>query len=90
MTHQPHPCDDATVKSVADERQAFEAAMHKHFPQWSFADDGTGGYHAHYTETAWIAWQEATERAARICDGVNNYDNPMTAKDCADTIRSGR
>ena len=44
---------------------------------------------------AWCAWQAATERAtaverercAAICDSVNNYDNPMTANDCAAAIR---
>lgn len=45
------------ARELTDEREAFEAAMGEHFPQWSFQDDGTGGYHAHYTETAWIAWQ---------------------------------
>lgn len=29
---------------------------------------------------------EALEEAARICESVNNSDNPMTAKDCADAI----
>lgn len=28
------------------------------------------------------------EEAARICDSVNNHDNPMTARDCADAIRA--
>jgi hypothetical protein len=28
------------------------------------------------------------ERAAKILDSVNNYDNPMTANDCADAIRA--
>jgi len=28
------------------------------------------------------------EEAARICDSVNNYSNPMTANDCADAIRA--
>jgi hypothetical protein len=28
------------------------------------------------------------ERCAVICDGVNNYDNPMTAHDVADAIRA--
>ena len=27
------------------------------------------------------------ERCAAICDSVNNYDNPMTATDCAAAIR---
>jgi hypothetical protein len=30
----------------------------------------------------------ALERAAEVCEGVNNYDNPMTANDCADAIRA--
>jgi len=30
----------------------------------------------------------ALEEAADICDRVNNYDNPMTAGDCADAIRA--
>jgi hypothetical protein len=32
--------------------------------------------------------KDALEEAANICDGVNNYDNPMTARDCADAIRA--
>ena len=30
----------------------------------------------------------ALEEAADICDRGNNYDNPMTAGDCADAIRA--
>jgi hypothetical protein len=30
----------------------------------------------------------AIERCALVCDGVNNYDNPMTARDCAEAIRA--
>jgi hypothetical protein len=30
---------------------------------------------------------EALEEAAKVCDSVNNYDNPMTATDCAEAIR---
>jgi hypothetical protein len=29
------------------------------------------------------------ERCARICESVNNHDNPMTANDCAAAIRAG-
>ena len=29
---------------------------------------------------------KALDKAAAICAGVNNYDNPMTANDCADAI----
>lgn len=28
------------------------------------------------------------EACARIVESVNNYDNPMTARDCADAIRA--
>lgn len=28
------------------------------------------------------------EQAAQVCENVNNYDNPMTARDCADAIRA--
>lgn len=31
---------------------------------------------------------DAYERAAKVCDGVNNHDNPMTSRDCADAIRA--
>lgn len=34
------------------------------------------------------AARAALEEAARVCDSVNNYDNPMTATDCADAIRA--
>ena len=30
----------------------------------------------------------ALEEAALVCDGVDNYANPMTANDCADAIRA--
>ena len=30
---------------------------------------------------------ESLEEAAKVCDSVNNYDNPMTATDCAAAIR---
>jgi hypothetical protein len=33
-------------------------------------------------------WNEAIEAAAKVCESVNNYDNPMTALDCADAIRA--
>lgn len=31
---------------------------------------------------------EEREACALICDSVNNFDNPMTARDCADAIRA--
>lgn len=34
---------------------------------WTFQDDGTGGFHNHATEWAWIAWNRAIEsQAAQI------------------------
>lgn len=34
---------------------------------WQFQDDGTGGFHNHATEWAWIAWNRAIEsQAAQI------------------------
>jgi hypothetical protein len=35
------------------------------------------------------AIQQERERCARICESVNNHDNPMTANDCAAAIRAG-
>jgi len=32
--------------------------------------------------------QAEREACAKVCDSVNNYDNPMTASDCADAIRA--
>lgn len=32
--------------------------------------------------------RDVLEQAARICESVNNYDNPMTAQECADAIRA--
>lgn len=34
------------------------------------------------------ARQQALEEAAQVCDSVDNYANPMTARDCADAIRA--
>ena len=36
---------------------------------------------------AW-AREQALEEAARVCDSVDNYANPMTACDCAYAIRA--
>lgn len=46
------------------------------------------GYHAGRTHAGDQTWNDAIEAAAKVCDGVNNYDNPMTANDCADGIRA--
>ena len=32
--------------------------------------------------------QDEREQCAQICDSVNNFDNPMTAIDCAVAIRA--
>lgn len=37
-------------------RRAFEATMREHYPSWSFASDGCGGYHNEGTELAWQGW----------------------------------
>ena len=34
-----------------------------------------------------IIEKRTIERCAAICDSANNYDNPMTATDCAAAIR---
>ena len=34
------------------------------------------------------ALRDVLEQAAKVCDSVNNHSNPMTANDCADSIRS--
>jgi hypothetical protein len=41
-------------------------------------------------QLALAGWSAATERAAKICESVNNHDNPMTAIDCADEIRGNK
>ncbi len=41
-----------------------------------------------FAKLAFAAGRKAgMEEAAKIVDGVNNYDNPMTASDCAEAIR---
>lgn len=35
-----------------------------------------------------IIRNQALEDAAKVCDGVDNYSNPMTASDCAAAIRA--
>ena len=34
------------------------------------------------------AWDAALDEAVKICEGVDNFANPMTAQDCADMIRA--
>lgn len=46
---------------LAEEREAFEATMKTHFPGWSFASDGCGGYHNFTADAAWVAWQARAE-----------------------------
>lgn len=47
--------------ALTDEREQFEREMvEAGCPNtWTFQDDGTGGYHNHATEWAWIGWQRA-------------------------------
>ena len=39
-------------------------------------------------DNALAIMRAALESAAKVCDNVNNHDNPMTASDCADAIRA--
>ncbi len=41
----------------------------------------------HAVDIARRAVAQEREACAKICDSVNNYDNPMTANDVADAIR---
>ena len=52
-------------------RAVFEHTLRQWCPEhWTFGDDGTGGYHNHHTELAWIAWQAAREQSAMTCDRI--------------------
>jgi len=47
-----------------------------------------------YTANQMLAFRDAAvaqerERCAKVCESVNNHDNPMTAQDCAAAIRKG-
>lgn len=61
-------------------REEFETWFWKKFPDAARIPPGP-----------WLAYQAGAlamrERAAKVCDSVNNYDNPMTASDCSDAIR---
>jgi hypothetical protein len=50
--------------------------------------DGVEELSAAHKRFAALVRAAALEEAADICDRVNNYDNPMTAGDCADAIRA--
>jgi hypothetical protein len=54
----PQPDTRATPGVQAD-RDAFEQAMRPSQPNWTFEDDGTGGYHHKRTDWAWQGWQAA-------------------------------
>lgn len=48
-----------------------------------------------YTADQMLAFYQAgraagMDAAARVCESVNNHDNPMTANDCAAAIRAMR
>ena len=65
-------CPDAkAILETERKRHAFELSMQEEL----FADK------------AEAIRAEALEEAAKVCDSVNNYDNPMTATDCAAAIR---
>jgi hypothetical protein len=51
--------------SLDQERNAFEAAMRKRHPEWSFTVDPVFDYHNERTRCAWEAWQAAGEQMKR-------------------------
>lgn len=62
MTHQPHHNEDATLKPVAGEREAFEAAYRKLYPTTCGANPDKfshthGCYHDTTVMVAWALWQ---------------------------------
>ena len=66
--------------------------MREEFEKWRMAQIDRA---VDKTTHEWEVWQagrragamDMRERAAKVCDSVNNYDNPMTASDCAADIR---
>lgn len=74
-------------------REDFEAWATPNFHR--IARDEGGYYKRDATEHAWVAWQAATERAARLCeidriDGISERDAAYNAaiKNCAAAIRA--
>lgn len=58
-------------------------------PLVDLSRDNLYGYTADQMRQAQAdAARAALEQAAKVCDRVNNYDNPMTATDCANAIRA--
>ena len=51
---------------------------------------GTDAYYSARTVVVLLAAAIAQERGecAKVCESVNNFDNPMTANDCAAAIRA--
>jgi hypothetical protein len=49
---------------------------------------GSGRGVIQITKFAALVAAAEREACAKVCDSVNNYDNPMTASDCADAIRA--
>ena len=49
---------------------------------------GSGRGVIQITKFAALVAAAEREECAKVCDSVNNYDNPMTASDCADAIRA--
>jgi hypothetical protein len=73
-------------------RQQFEAHILRETPEAHINHNALGDYECHGVQREWRTWQKAqeaeNEACALTCDSVNNYDNPMTARDCADAIRA--
>jgi hypothetical protein len=69
-------------------RQVGLCRTQSNFDDW--IDAGPSGYELE--EFAKLVASEAIakerEACAKLCDSVNNYDNPMTANDVADAIRA--
>jgi hypothetical protein len=80
--------------------ETMEAAFKARHFGYGFPDDGhrddalmnfSFGWYAaieQLREGVEQAPEQMREAAAKICDGVNNFDNPMTASDCVDAIRA--
>lgn len=56
-----NPDQSLSLQPAAGARAQFVQAMREQgCPEhWTFEDDGTGGFHNHATEWAWIAWNRA-------------------------------
>jgi hypothetical protein len=73
---------DQTEAVFQQMRRDFEAAMRAHYPIWSFASDGCGGYHNERTELAWQGWMACF---LHMSDRVGESQNASRA----DATRNG-